>query len=75
MGVLKWPLAHRGIHGENFAISYMAHCARLGDLMSNDSKRYIDIHGFAGSRIGQVLGSSPHARASRQFFNCCNCCS
>jgi hypothetical protein len=51
MRVLKWTLAHSCVHCENFAVSNAAHCTRLRDLMPNNCKRDIDIHGFTGSRI------------------------
>jgi hypothetical protein len=70
MRVLKWTLTHCSIDRQYFTISNAAHCTRLSDLMPNNCKRDIDIHGFAGTGIRQILGSCPHTRAPRQFFDC-----
>jgi hypothetical protein len=51
MRMFKWALTYCSIHRQYLTITNVTHRARLRDLMPNNCKRDIDIHGFTGSRI------------------------
>jgi hypothetical protein len=67
--MLKCALAKSGVDSEDLALTDMANCTCLSDLMSDDRKRDIDMHHFVWSGIRQILRRRPNAVPTTELLH------